>query len=77
MNFIRKIIDSDSLDSIVDLPPELKNRRVEVIVLPVEEDNSQANKSLRGILNKYADSELRKKEKGAWQMRVAENYEDH
>ena len=77
MNFIRKIIDSDSLDSIVDLPPELKNRRVEVIVLPVEEDNNQANKSLRGILNKYADSELRKKEKVAWQMRVAENYEDH
>ena len=37
MTQVRKIVDSSSLDGIFDLPPVFKNRKVEVIMFPVEE----------------------------------------
>ncbi|MDR0476026.1 MAG: hypothetical protein LBH43_20465, partial [Treponema sp.] len=37
MTAVRKIVDSSSLPDIFDLPPVLRNRKVEVIVFPVEE----------------------------------------
>jgi hypothetical protein len=37
MTQVRKIVDSNSLTGIFDLPPVLRNRKVEVIVFPVEE----------------------------------------
>lgn len=35
MEAIRTIIDSESLASIIDIPPALRGRKVEVIVLPL------------------------------------------
>jgi hypothetical protein len=37
MTQIRKIVDSSSLDGIFDLPSAFKNRKIEVIMFPVEE----------------------------------------
>ena len=37
MTAVRKIVDSSSLAGIFDLPPAFKNRKVEVIMFPVEE----------------------------------------
>jgi len=37
MTQVRKIIDSSSLADIFDLPPAFKNRKIEVIMFPVEE----------------------------------------
>ncbi|WP_027339021.1 hypothetical protein [Halonatronum saccharophilum] len=78
MNFIRKIIDSNSIATIMDLPVELKNKKVEVIVLPVDDDPKEKKntKSLKGILNKYSNPDLIKEEEEAWQMAVEEKYED-
>jgi hypothetical protein len=37
MTAVRKIVDSSSLVDIFGLPPAFKNRKVEVIMFPVEE----------------------------------------
>ncbi|MCK4762596.1 MAG: hypothetical protein KAW12_10405 [Candidatus Aminicenantes bacterium] len=37
MQFARKIINSEQLSGIIDLPGELKKRKVEIIVLPVKD----------------------------------------
>jgi len=37
MTQVRKIVDSSSLAGIFDLPPAFKNRKIEVIMFPVEE----------------------------------------
>jgi len=37
MTQVRKIVDSSSLDGIFDLPSAFKNRKIEVIMSPVEE----------------------------------------
>jgi hypothetical protein len=78
MSFFRKIINSDFLAPIINLPPELKDKKVEIIILPVEEDRKERNakKSLRGALNKYSDPELLEKEEIAWKMAVTDKYED-
>jgi hypothetical protein len=35
MNFIRKVTNSDALKHIVDLPENLRNQDVELIILPI------------------------------------------
>lgn len=37
MDFVRKIVDASSLMNIIQLPETLKNRKLEIIVLPAEE----------------------------------------
>lgn len=43
MQFIRKIINSDDLQDIVALPNELKHQKVEVLVLPLGENEKKAD----------------------------------
>jgi len=64
----REIIESNRLDSIVELPPELKNRDVEIIVLPVEKNKKKKTKlsqnwagALSDYRDKYTSLELQKK----------------
>ena len=38
MEFARQIVNGSILSSLIPLPPLLRNRRVEVIVLPVADD---------------------------------------
>jgi len=71
MNFARKIISSDRLENIIEIPDNLKNRKVEIIILPVEP--FQINippearpKKARGLLEKYKNTELLSVEHSAW-----------
>ena len=48
MEFIRKTVDSVSLYGLFDIPPALRNKRVEVIILPVEGNvGKTANQTIR------------------------------
>ncbi|MCF6462202.1 hypothetical protein [Clostridium sp. Cult1] len=79
MNFVRKIANSDVLADIIDIPKELRNKKVEIIILPYENTNSLdvlKKKSLRGALAKYKNEELQDKEKGAWANAVVEKHEN-
>ena len=63
MNFVRKIISSSKLDNIIDIPESLKNRDVELIILPLEvidrtEKNDTKFDSAKGNLRKYQNKKL-------------------
>ena len=66
MDYIRKIMNSDEVENLLDLPEQLKNKKLEVLILPVEEevgsdDDKEFNPAdYRGILDK--DEEELKKE---------------
>ena len=47
MQFARKIIDPIEIGGIIELPDELLNSKVEVIVLPVDIRNDKPNKKKR------------------------------
>ncbi len=51
MDAVRKIIDHATNPLTIDLPEEFKNRKVEVIVLPLEELNEK-------VIKKYDFSDL-------------------
>jgi len=38
MNAIRQVFDASTTQLLIDLPPELPHRRLEVIVLPLDEE---------------------------------------
>ena len=79
MSFVRKITNSDVLADIIDLPKELKNKKVEIIILPYENTNNSdilKKKSLRGALAKYKNEELREKENEAWPNATVGKYEN-
>jgi len=45
MEFVRKVIDANSLMSIMTLPESLKNRKLEIILLPADEQLEKAGKA--------------------------------
>lgn len=52
MEFVRKIVDASSLMKIVQLPDTLKNRKLEIIVLPVadnQEEITQESVAVSGL----------------------------
>lgn len=68
MEFVRKIINSNDIESIVKLPTELKNKKVEILILPVEESKKSQNfdpQQYKGVLN----IDLDELEKGMSNMR--------
>ena len=48
MEFVRKIIDASSLLKIMQLPEILKNRKLETIVLPVDEPRKEISSASIG-----------------------------
>jgi hypothetical protein len=68
MEYLRETIDSGSLAGIFNLPASLRNRNVEVIILPIDvkKEEKQGRKSLKGSLHQYANPELIPLEKDAW-----------
>lgn len=75
MNFVRTVANSDVLANIIDIPDELKNKKVEIIILPYKNaNNSDINrkKSLRGALAKYKSEKLQEEENKAWASAVVE-----
>lgn len=73
MDFVRVVKNSEDLERFIEIPKSLKNRKVEVIVLPFsdKEDSSKfEKKNLRGALSKYKNETLRTKESTAWSEAV-------
>jgi hypothetical protein len=80
MGIVRQIIDSSLLADKINLPESLKNKKVEITILPFNEINMEMAEhseikthtieDLIGIANKDGKHkltpELRKKEKEAW-----------
>jgi molybdopterin biosynthesis enzyme MoaB len=87
MDFVRQIVNSNTLASILDLPPSFQDVQVEVIVLPVNDKKNSLNthdfsiKSVKhtafGRLKAYSNPSLIPDEKGAWERAVAEKYVLH
>lgn len=71
-----KNIDSDSI--LLDGLDEYKGKNIGIIItiLPDEILEFQGNKSLRGVLKKYANTKLIPKEKKAWKLAVKEEYSE-
>jgi hypothetical protein len=90
MEFVRQVVNSNTLTSILDLPPSFRDVQVEVIVLPVEDKTASpastssisgygdlikpVKHSAFGRLKVYANSSLIPEEKGAWERATAEKY---
>ena len=82
MEAMRLTMNSARLAPIIDLPATLCDREVEVIVLPTQtvsnpqkQDSEESSiGSLMGCLKEYANPELRKLEKGAWERAACEKY---
>jgi hypothetical protein len=56
MTAVREIVDSSSLASIFNLPPVFMNRKVEVIMFPVEERINEAPRLTRAQIEEAANS---------------------
>lgn len=81
MNFVRKITHSDTLKDIIDLPENLRNQEVEIIVLPLQTPRPFeqlqglpviSGASVKGALRHYANQNLLQLEKDAWGKGVQE-----
>ncbi|SDY00820.1 hypothetical protein SAMN05421644_12410 [Allochromatium warmingii] len=46
MNAIRQVFDTATTQLHIDLPPELQHRRLEVIVLPLDEETIKSSNSI-------------------------------
>jgi len=91
MEFVRQVVNSNSLTSVINLPPSFHDVQVEVIVLPVNDKTMTAaplssgsddvrkpvKHSAFGRLKAYANPSLIPEEKGAWERATAEKYALH
>jgi len=76
MEVVRQIIDSNLLESI-KLPRHMRNRKVEIIVMPLEESQLKEKKpieNLIGILSNYSNPDLLHLEKSAWAKAMEEKH---
>ncbi|MFD2670811.1 hypothetical protein [Marinicrinis sediminis] len=80
MSFIRKVTNSDALKNIVDLPDDLRNQDVELIILPIHDPFSskktpRVEPTARGALKQYANLDLLQLEQDAWAKGVQDKHE--
>lgn len=69
MTFVRKVVNGKDIAEAIEIPEELKEVQVEVLIFPVienKEKDKKSKKSLAGSLSKYANKELIEKENVAW-----------
>ena len=64
MDFVRKVVNGTDLKDIIEMPNSLINKKVEILIFPIEEvkKNNRKKKSLSGFLSKYANPALIEKE---------------
>lgn len=74
MEFVRKVVNGTDLESVVEMPSSLINRKVEILIFPVEETKKQnkRKKSIAGFLSKYANPDLINKEENIWMEEAKE-----
>lgn len=84
MSFVRKITHSDTLKDIIDLPENLLNQDVEIIILPLQTPRpfeqiqgfpTISGASVKGALRHYANQNLVELEKDAWGKGAQEKHE--
>ena len=77
MEALRKVVSGIELPSSFDLPESFKKRKLEIIIIPIEEEDLTV-KTLKkaGALGKYAKPELIDQEKSAWEKAVRDKYEN-
>lgn len=68
MEFVRKVVNGSDLVNVIDIPNSLINRKVEILILPVDEKQKKIKKkkSIAGFLAKYANPNLIEKEENIW-----------
>jgi len=81
VEFIRKVANSDMLADVMDLPESFRNKKVEILIFPYENMNTddstdRKSKKARGLLEKYKNKELQDLENGAWAKAVEDKYEN-
>ena len=77
MQVIRKIVNADVLSPIINLPWKSDDMKVEVIIIPLMEEESQGTidfRKLKGCLKEYANPALWEKESTAWENHIIEKY---
>jgi hypothetical protein len=75
MEFVRQVVNSNTLIPVLDLPPSFRDVQVEVIILPVENRALKPVKhSAFGRLKAYANPALIQEEKSAWEKAAAEKH---
>ncbi len=74
MNTVHKIINSDIIGKVIEIPAELKHKMVEVTITLSEPKTRQ---SLSGKLSKYSDKNKQQLEKNAWPMSVKDEKENY
>ncbi|MNG37315.1 hypothetical protein D3C84_1246270 [compost metagenome] len=80
MDFVRKVTNSEYLKHIVDLPENLRNQDVELIILPIGDRSPlktpiPATYTARGALRQFANPDLLQYEQDAWAKGVQEKHE--
>lgn len=68
MDFVRRVVNATDLINIIEMPSSLINKKVEILVFPIEEKKvkSKKKKSIAGYLSKYAKPELIAQEDDVW-----------
>ena len=82
MEFVRQIVNSNTLEQSLNLPTSFRNIQVEVIVFPVENAQTAVydtptkpvTHSAFGRLNAYANPSLIPREETAWEEAAAEKH---
>jgi hypothetical protein len=79
MDYLQETINSESLSKLFDLPPSLRNRKVEVIIRPAETETEPKNsgKSAFGCLHRFANPSKIAGEKGAWERAAVKKYAEN
>lgn len=78
MEIFRKVIDSELLLNIMDIPECLRHQKVEILIRPLGNETSEKKRPLvRGMLENYKNPELLDQEAKAWSEAVREKYEDN
>lgn len=74
MEFVRKVVNGSDLINVIDMPNSLINRKVEILVFPIEDNKKKLKKkkSLAGFLSKYANPSLMEKEENVWMEEAKE-----
>ena len=76
MQYVSQVVNSSELESIINLPLEYRNRKVEVFVVPAKDQPTIGitNNSMYGILSKYSKADFNTIEKDAWELAMKEKY---
>ena len=80
MDYVRKIANSDIFDNIIDLPENLRHKRVEIIILPYPDAGDGAEiyggPGLKSRLGKNNSPRATCQEGPAWVETAREYYEN-